>query len=173
MLRNIKKNYQSGFTIIEVLIVLAIAGLIMVAVFTAVPALQRSARNSSQKGAASQIMASFSAYVANHNGTLPKNDTTVQTAAADFKSATGNIQVSKLFYLAGTGTAPAQGSINNKTAASAALINDDSGVFVSGAICDSTNGNTSFTTTGASARSYVLMYAIESGSGLQLECIGS
>ena len=38
-----------GFTIIEVLIVLAIAGLIMVVVFLAVPALQRNSRNNSRK----------------------------------------------------------------------------------------------------------------------------
>jgi prepilin-type N-terminal cleavage/methylation domain-containing protein len=35
------KNNKKGFTIIEVLIVLAIAGVIMVIVFLAVPALQR------------------------------------------------------------------------------------------------------------------------------------
>ncbi|MDQ3065292.1 MAG: prepilin-type N-terminal cleavage/methylation domain-containing protein, partial [bacterium] len=40
MLSRIKNN-NKGFTIIEVLIVLAIAGLIMLIVFLAVPALQR------------------------------------------------------------------------------------------------------------------------------------
>ena len=41
----IGKKRAEGFTIIEVLIVLAIAGLILLVVFLAVPALQRNARN--------------------------------------------------------------------------------------------------------------------------------
>jgi prepilin-type N-terminal cleavage/methylation domain-containing protein len=44
MLHNLKKRNE-GFTIIEVMIVLAIAGLIMLVVFLAVPALQRNSRN--------------------------------------------------------------------------------------------------------------------------------
>ena len=51
MLRKLqkRKGNQEGFTIIEVLIVLAIAGLIMVVVFLAVPNLQKSQRNNSRK----------------------------------------------------------------------------------------------------------------------------
>ena len=48
MLQNLKKRNQ-GFTIIEVMIVLAIAGLIMLIVFLAVPALQRNQRNTARK----------------------------------------------------------------------------------------------------------------------------
>ena len=169
MLRNIKKNYQSGFTIIEVLIVLAIAGLIMVAVFTAVPALQRSSRNSSQKAAGAQIMASISAYVANHNGVLPTTQTNVASAVADYKP--GNILTANIYYSPSTtlSTAITSGSIG--ATGSATSITDTSAVFQSGVVCDATATN--FTTTGASTRSYVLLYAIESGSRLQEECIGS
>ncbi|MDZ7786409.1 MAG: type II secretion system protein [Candidatus Saccharibacteria bacterium] len=48
---NITKSGKqtSGFTIVEVLIVLAIAGLILLIVFLAVPALQRNARNNQRK----------------------------------------------------------------------------------------------------------------------------
>jgi prepilin-type N-terminal cleavage/methylation domain-containing protein len=42
-----KQKREAGFTIIEVLIVLAIAALILLIVFLAVPALQRNARNNS------------------------------------------------------------------------------------------------------------------------------
>ena len=42
---NRTKKHRSGFTIIEIMIVLAIAGLIMLIVFLAVPALQRASRN--------------------------------------------------------------------------------------------------------------------------------
>lgn len=44
-----KKQRDKGFTIVEVLIVLAIAGLIMVVVFLAVPQLQRNNRNNTRK----------------------------------------------------------------------------------------------------------------------------
>lgn len=50
-----KQSNQVGFTVIELLIVLAIAGLIMTIVFLAVPALQRNSRNSSRKKDASYI----------------------------------------------------------------------------------------------------------------------
>jgi prepilin-type N-terminal cleavage/methylation domain-containing protein len=65
-----KKN-QKGFTIIEVLIVLAIAGLIMLIVFLAIPALQRNARNTRRRSDASHMAGLMSEYVANHNGSLP------------------------------------------------------------------------------------------------------
>ena len=48
MLSKLKKSNQ-GFTIIEVMIVLAIAGLILLIVFLAVPALQRNGRNTTKK----------------------------------------------------------------------------------------------------------------------------
>lgn len=70
MLSNIKKRTE-GFTIIEVMIVLAIAGLIMLIVFLAVPALQRNARNTQRRNDAGHLSALISEYVANNNGKLP------------------------------------------------------------------------------------------------------
>ncbi|HSW79441.1 MAG TPA: type II secretion system protein [Candidatus Saccharimonadales bacterium] len=52
-------RWARGFTIIEVLIVLAIAGLIMIIVFLAVPSLQRSSRNTQRKHDASLITATL------------------------------------------------------------------------------------------------------------------
>src|SRR6185437_11178928 len=62
---------QDGFTIIEVLIVLAIAGLIMVVVFLAVPNLQRSQRNSSRKTDANNVLSAIGDFVSNNGGALP------------------------------------------------------------------------------------------------------
>ena len=44
-----KKDNKKGFTIIEVVLVLAIAGLIFAMVFIALPALQRSQHDQSRK----------------------------------------------------------------------------------------------------------------------------
>lgn len=62
------KRKSEGFTIIEVLIVLAIAGLIMLIVFLAVPALQRNQRNNARNSDASKIAAAVTECLANRNG---------------------------------------------------------------------------------------------------------
>lgn len=73
MLNKIKQNKdnQSGFTIIEVLIVLAIAGLILLIVFLAVPALQRNTRNAGRKEDAGRLVTAVNNYVSNNSGALP------------------------------------------------------------------------------------------------------
>ncbi|MDQ5953755.1 MAG: hypothetical protein QG562_419 [Patescibacteria group bacterium] len=64
----LKKSNQKGFSIIEVLIVLAIAGLIMLIVFLAVPALQRNSRNTAREADASKILAAVNQCLSNRNG---------------------------------------------------------------------------------------------------------
>ncbi|HEY1835619.1 MAG TPA: prepilin-type N-terminal cleavage/methylation domain-containing protein [Candidatus Saccharimonadales bacterium] len=70
MLHKLNKR-EKGFTIIEVLIVLAIAALILLIVFLAVPALQRSARNTTIKNDASTLAGGFSEYESNNGGAAP------------------------------------------------------------------------------------------------------
>lgn len=74
------KSNNKGFTIIEVLIVLAIAGLIMLIVFMAVPALQRNSRNTQIRNSAAAVLGGVSEFVSNNNGQLPTN---IGPAAAD------------------------------------------------------------------------------------------
>jgi len=62
---------QQGFTIIEILIVLAIAGLIMIIIFFAVPALQRNSRNTQLRNDANVVLGFVNEYAANNNGTMP------------------------------------------------------------------------------------------------------
>ncbi len=71
----LKSNDNSGFTIIEVLIVLAIAGLIMAVVLLAVPGLQRSQANTAAKTDASHIAAAVSTWSSNNNGIVPTSNT--------------------------------------------------------------------------------------------------
>src|ERR1700683_3225791 len=98
MLSKLNKTNNKGFTIIEVMIVLAIAGLILLIVFLAVPALQRSSRNTQRKNDVAQVESSISNYVSNNNGTLPTTQATLQTAAQDAKFG---------YYVGGT---PANGA---------------------------------------------------------------
>ncbi len=67
----INKNNKKGFTIIEVVLVLAIAGLIFLMVFLALPALQRSQRDTQRKNDASRLRAAVTDYSSNNRGSLP------------------------------------------------------------------------------------------------------
>ncbi|MBX4201727.1 prepilin-type N-terminal cleavage/methylation domain-containing protein [Candidatus Saccharibacteria bacterium] len=66
-----KQKRQSGFTIIEVLIVLAIAALILLIVFLAVPALQRNSRNNGIRNDSAVVLAAVNDYASNNQGSLP------------------------------------------------------------------------------------------------------
>ena len=66
-----KDNTKSkkGFTIIEVVLVLAIAGLIFLMVFVALPALQRSQRDTQRRNDISRVDTSLVQYQTNNQGT--------------------------------------------------------------------------------------------------------
>ena len=66
-----KSRNKKGFTIIEVVLVLAIAGLIFLMVFIALPALQRGQRNTQRKNDLSRFVKAVTQYQANNSGKLP------------------------------------------------------------------------------------------------------
>jgi prepilin-type N-terminal cleavage/methylation domain-containing protein len=74
-----QKQKQKGFTIIEVVLVLAIAGLIFLMVFIALPALQRSQRDTQRKQDLSRAITKINDYQSNNRGSLPSNWTTFTT----------------------------------------------------------------------------------------------
>ena len=71
----LKKVNNKGFSIIEVLIVLAIAGLIMLVVFLAVPALRLNAANGARQNDASRVSSAITDCLSNRNGVLLSCDT--------------------------------------------------------------------------------------------------
>lgn len=68
-----KINTKKGFTIIEVVLVLAIAGLIFLMVFLALPALQRNQRDTQRKNDLSRAQSAISNYQTNNRGRVPAN----------------------------------------------------------------------------------------------------
>jgi prepilin-type N-terminal cleavage/methylation domain-containing protein len=68
-----QKQKQKGFTIIEVVLVLAIAGLIFLMVFIALPALQRSQRDTQRKNDLARTITAVNNYQSNNRGKLPSN----------------------------------------------------------------------------------------------------
>ncbi len=68
-----KKNSNKGFTIIELLIVLSIAGLILLILLLAIPTLQRNARNNQRNQDVQAILSALSQYELNNSGNYPPN----------------------------------------------------------------------------------------------------
>ncbi len=68
-----KNNIKSkkGFTIIEVVLVLAVAGLIFMMVFLALPALQRSQRDTQRRDQLSGLITQITQYQANNRNKIP------------------------------------------------------------------------------------------------------
>jgi prepilin-type N-terminal cleavage/methylation domain-containing protein len=110
MTNTYKQKRQEGFTIIEVLIVLAIAALILLIVFLAVPALQRNARNTSRRADVSNSLASMNEYVANNNGQLPPAPLGTTTLVWGTVGTNTTSETKVNYYTNGPGTG--QGQIN-------------------------------------------------------------
>lgn len=69
-----KHKHYKGFTIIEVVLVLAIAGLIFLMVFLALPALQQSQRDTQRKNDARNLLAAIIEFQSHNKGQRPFND---------------------------------------------------------------------------------------------------
>ncbi|MDQ5885874.1 MAG: hypothetical protein QG628_271 [Patescibacteria group bacterium] len=162
MLNKIKNRKQEGFTIIEVLIVLAIAGLILLIVFLAVPALQRNSRNTQRKNDVAAIGGALSEYANNNNGRLPANATDMATAVDGAKLG---------FYTA----ADVTGSTFN-TSAQASVTPTDGGVVVNNfSKCPANNPAPAAIAavamgTGASSRNLTALYRVDTSGESQTIC---
>lgn len=156
MLNKLKKsNSESGFTIIEVMIVLAIAGLILLIVFLAVPALQRNSRNTQRKNDASKVASLISEYESNNSGTPPAN--------VIFSGAVGatDLDATKEKFSILDTTTETTAAVTANTGAALAVPTTDQVAIYSKATCD---GNKPSTTL-ASARSLVVYYYLEGATG--------
>jgi prepilin-type N-terminal cleavage/methylation domain-containing protein len=149
------KNNKKGFTIIEVLIVLAIAGIIMVIVFLAVPSLQRNSRNTGRKSDIGRIGAAVNDWVSNNNGAI-------------FVAGTGNANLTAVNTALGTlGQYTLTPGTNFLVATgNQAALASDNVVVVTGAQCG-TNGAT---TAGSNTRQMALQFQLEGGTSNIASC---
>lgn len=85
-----QQNKTKGFTIIEVVLVLAIAGLIFLMVFIALPALQRNQRDTARKNVIGSITSQMNNYQSNSRGKVPANQTQLNTFTQGYLGGTGN-----------------------------------------------------------------------------------
>lgn len=158
MLSNTHKSKDKGFTIIEVLIVLAIAGLILLVVFLAVPALQRNARNTTRKSDVAAVLAGISEYINNNDGTQPANQTNMGSGNTATIGTAGNTVDVKLGSYKSA-------DISSTTTASTTNPNDvNKVVVVYGGKCSTTSIGDS--TTGGPSRGFVALYTLEPSTKL-------
>jgi prepilin-type N-terminal cleavage/methylation domain-containing protein len=163
-MKNLIKNKRAeGFTIIEVMIVLAIAGLIMVVVFIAVPQLQRQQRNEARKNVMRRVTTEVNNYASNNTGAIPTANTNVTTG---FVGVTGGFYVRYIQNNAAQFNDPQTGAVMNFVAwTSDANVNSTNTLYyATNRIC---NGEAS-TAAGANARNFVVMNQLE---GNAVQCL--
>jgi len=145
---------QSGFTIIEVLIVLAIAALIILAVLLAVPALQNNQKDNARKQEASRVATGIATMLSDNNN---------KTLTAGSASASGSTDAGQLFARANIGG----GQFKTVTiqAAGTAPANNTTVYVRIGYICD--GNNPSKVTTGG----YAVYYSTQTNATNYGACI--
>jgi prepilin-type N-terminal cleavage/methylation domain-containing protein len=160
-----KVNQSKGFTIIETLIVLAIAATIFLVVFLAVSALDRSSRNTARKDDAAAILAGIGDFVANNNGALPTAMSVVAAPNYQLTGGAGSVanDVKLAHYTAATFDTAAGGTtIGTGGVAGDTLVVDENSTCA-----------TSSTAAPGSTGAYAIVFNIESGSVWVQQCLGS
>lgn len=165
MLDKIKNRKESGFTIVEVMIVLAIAGLVILIVFLAVPALQRNSRNTQAKNEASSVVGAVNELIANNNGKLPAVSTSA-TGGSDAAKILGNTKLQNVTTIAVVAQAA------TVTVPSATSITVIRGGKCVAPMVQGFAGNNTIQTAGT-ARQFAVLYPMEDSAGNATGCIDS
>ncbi|HSE29006.1 MAG TPA: type II secretion system protein [Candidatus Saccharimonadales bacterium] len=133
-----KLNNGKGFTIIEVVLVLAIAGLIFLVVFLALPALQRGQRDTQRKNDLGRFMSQVTSYSSNNQGNLPTSATAWNTMISNYltvNSANFSDPSSGATY-----SVPASGGYNTAAPASPVTVQQGEIKIYTNSRCGGTNG---------------------------------
>lgn len=157
-----------GFTVIEILIVLAIAGLILLLVFLIVPALQRSARNTRRKHDAAYIADARQQHDLDgpSSSTAPNSIRTCAPPITDGSICSYIVPILSYYD-------PSNVTIvynNNLTPGLPTVVTDPEKIMtVTHLVCDPTT--TSGTPVGAKQLDTVILFATESGGSVASQCI--
>jgi prepilin-type N-terminal cleavage/methylation domain-containing protein len=153
---------NAGFTIVETLVVLAIAGLILLIVFEAIPALQRSGRNNQRKQDVSIVLQAVSNYELNNSGDFPTTN--------DLQNFLNNYEKSKLSYYSPTEVTSVNQPATSVVSPIPGQSSSDSVVVYDHAKCDASSDGGA-TNAGAAYTDVVGLYALESsGSAVTAQC---
>lgn len=161
---------EKGFTIIEVVLVLAIAALIFLMVFIALPGLQRSQRDTQRKNDLSRAITAVTSYTSNNRGALPTfnaafignylsvgGDTFIDPSGANTAVPAATTYT---FTLSGTGTQPVLAGVFDSATKQNVIY------YTTGAICGNGGGDT----VAAGNRKVALRMYLEGGG---IDCINN
>jgi prepilin-type N-terminal cleavage/methylation domain-containing protein len=156
------KTRKDGFTIVEIMIVMAIIGLMLLAMLLVVPALRRNQRNKQRRDDVGSLITGMGEYATNNSGALPTN-------ATQFGQVIGTLANNYTDGLARLGYYDPQTEVDYlySTSAAATPTLDASRVYVRNyAKC---NGST-MTTTGATRRNVVVLFSVETSGATAPQC---
>lgn len=156
---NTKLQQRKGFTIIEVVLVLAIAALIILMVFIAWPALQRTQRDQARKSDIALIGSTISTFKSNNRGRLPNICELNQLV---FRQGTSIYQA---VDCTGSGAVTGSNIITQPTVADDSAVGIEQVIVVPGGRC---NGNN--VRTGGSPRQAALAFAVEANGTPMRQC---
>lgn len=159
---------SKGFTIIEVVLVLAIAGLIFLMVFIALPALQANQRDTSRRNSASSFASQIASYQSSTRGNIPTAQATV-TACPATPNSTVACFVSRYMSTGDIWLDPETSSQYTQLASTTSeqaltAAQPGSWVYTTSTLCSDT---TPGATTAGTARQFALRMRLESG----LHCV--
>lgn len=106
---------QKGFTIIEVVLVLAIAALIFLMVFIALPALQRNQRDQDRKTVAGKVASAVTTYQSNKRGNQPGSASDLAGFVDGEDDGSGNVLIGNEYTLRVNPGANGVGSATTET----------------------------------------------------------
>ena len=116
-----KKLTKKGFTLIEVVLVLAIGGLIFLLAFIAFRQASINRRVTARRNDANRVVSEISNYAGDHNGAIPSGGT---AGAAGTGGASGNFNQFVIDYLGGADFKDPQGKTYNIVTGTPAATDD-------------------------------------------------
>lgn len=159
---------QAGFTIVETLIVLAVAGLIALIVFEAIPSLTRNSRNSQRRQDVAAILQAVGHYEFNNSDNFPAGCGSGYGSNCKTGTNTSLLYYTKLSYFdATTNVVTVHPQVSGSSLAAATNINKVD--IYNYELCSTTTTGAAIST-GADYTNVVALYAVETGSGSLGQC---
>lgn len=159
-MKNLTK--EKGFSIIEVVLVLAIAGLIFLMVFIALPALQRNQRDQARQTEVGTIVSAINTYMGSNNGQMPTSANRVAGIVSG-NAGSNALESGTTVRLISYSTASGNVTRADTVAGTNRSVGTDEILIVTGSKCPTTLSDTAVLTAGTRRQSAV--YAnLEGGS---------
>jgi prepilin-type N-terminal cleavage/methylation domain-containing protein len=163
MSRSESLNASKGFTIVETLFVLAIAGIFFLIIFEAIPSLTRSSRNSERKHDVSTILEAVSHYESANSGDLPPSP----PSPNDIQNYLSNYYTLQIYDPSAVDlnyNSPSE--VSHVYANPTSVVTNDKVEIEGYAFCSGSD----YTNAGAGFNNLVAVYSLESGSGSTPQC---